>query len=949
MKRTSIAIGISLALLGCSSGQKTLGDLSYQPKKEKEIVFENLTHQEVRKEYQELLSLFKDDELKEQIERRIADVYMIEGGNDQLKETVTQPKSYYAEAIKSYQNILKKYPNSPDNADVLYQLARAYDMEGEQDKALEMLTKLTRHHPNYKNNSEAHFRKADILYSKKEYRQAEHEYKITLAYNNPKLNLYANYMLGWSQYKQLKYENSLDAFVNVLNTLMQRVDSQGELSKAEKPLAEETLKSISLGLSKYGGAEYIEDIDGLSGKDYIWMVYNSLGQYFLDKERYEDSAQSFRAYVNRYNFTAKAPELHSHLISTYIKGGFPLQALQEKETYVGYYGIGSEYERNVGSINAGILSQLKIYINELAKHYHSEAQLAQKERQKLEKRGQPNSSMKSQLDKLTEVESKGFNQAAHFYSEYLRTFPTDKRVGEITYLRAEVLFQAGRYKEAVTDYENVAYQLKDKGSQKNGANAGYAAIISYDKHLDSLSESSQEHAQWKSKAVESMLRFASVYHTDNRSPSVLTNAAEYLFSLQQYERALEVAQQLINKTKKLDKNLKKTAYGIMAHSNFKLERYSEAEKNYVNQRQLVKKGSGEHKAISERLAVTIYKNSEVMVANDDKASAITELLKIVKLTPDSSVRVTAQYDASRLMLGAERWSEAINLLKELIQLFPKYEHANEFPRKLAFAYEQNKNWLLAAQEYEQLSKNDKDEEVKRNSLFLSASMYRKNKNYDTAIKLFRKYARTYEQPFDVRMEARFNLADLYEKTDEKSKQLFWLRRIIEGDAKGGNQRTERSRWLGAWANIKYGDYFAFEFKRKRLTLPLAKSLPRKNEAMRDAVQRYQQAADYGILEFVTMSSVKMAGLYQQLVKELKRAPVPSGLSTEEKSAYRGIIEEQAAPLMDTVVELHQGNINRAWEGEYDKWIEKSYQAMKELRPARYAKSEIEVSYGDEIW
>ena len=61
------------------------------------------------------------------------------------------------------------------------------------------------------------------------------------------------------------------------------------------------------------------------------------------------------------------------------------------------------------------------------------------------------------------------------------------------------------------------------------------------------------------------------------------------------------------------------------------------------------------------------------------------------------------------------------------------------------------------------------------------------------------------------MEARFNLAELYDLTKEKSKHLFWLRRIIDGDKKGGDQRTDRSRWLGAWANAKYGDYFAWEF------------------------------------------------------------------------------------------------------------------------------------------
>jgi len=63
----------------CSTGGQTLGDLKYKPKKEKAVEFEKLSYEQVRKEYQEILSLFKDKELKEQIERRIASVYMLEG------------------------------------------------------------------------------------------------------------------------------------------------------------------------------------------------------------------------------------------------------------------------------------------------------------------------------------------------------------------------------------------------------------------------------------------------------------------------------------------------------------------------------------------------------------------------------------------------------------------------------------------------------------------------------------------------------------------------------------------------------------------------------------------------------------------------------------------------------------------------------------------------------
>jgi len=67
----------------------TLGGLKYEASEEEKLEFESMSHEEVREEYKELMDLFQDKVLKEQIERRIADVYMMEGVQDQLKAKPT--------------------------------------------------------------------------------------------------------------------------------------------------------------------------------------------------------------------------------------------------------------------------------------------------------------------------------------------------------------------------------------------------------------------------------------------------------------------------------------------------------------------------------------------------------------------------------------------------------------------------------------------------------------------------------------------------------------------------------------------------------------------------------------------------------------------------------------------------------------------------------------------
>ncbi len=869
---------------------------------------------------------------------------MMEGVQDQLQ--ATPKKSYYIEAIKSYRDILEKYPNSPDNAEVFYQLAKAYDMEGEQGEALKMLLELTRRHPTYPNNPEAYFRMGDIYFNLQEYVKAERAYQAVLDSGAEKLLLNARYMLGWSQYKQLRFDDALTAFATVLDEVISGKNSIEELSKTEKPFAVDSLHSISLTLARSGGAEMIASAPPLANKDYVWMIYENLGEYYLEKERFEDSAFTYRLFVNRHSNSEHAPRLHKRLIDSYIDGGFPLQAIEEKEVYVSFYGIHSNYKGNQAGLREDLKAPLKEYLEELAKHYHSNAQTLQKSLADIQE-GKVVASGKKQKDNK-QLMITAFESAAKFYQEYIDTFPADARIGEMTFAIAEARFAAGQFAMAIEQYEKVAYTLTDEGHKTHGANAGYAAIISYQNVIEPLKVDSKPAKNWQAKAVESMLRFAEVYHMDERSPSVLTNAAEYLFGLDQYQRALEVSQKLIADNPALDKSLKKTAYGIVAHSYFNLKDYQSAEEHYLLQRQLVSPDTEEYNAITERLAAAIYKKTEGLLAAGDKAAAIEELLKIKTLAPLSPIRITAQYDAATMLLELEQWQRAIVEFQQMQALFPDHTLAVEFPRKIAFSYEKLEQWALAGEAYLALSKNDPDPELKREALFIAATMYENDKQTETAIELFKRYAYAYEEPFETRMEARYHLALNYDRLDDKNRKLYWCRRIVAGDEEAGSARTERSRWLAAWANIEYGDYFAWEFKRKRLRLPLDQSIPRKNKALKDAVARYQMAADYDLLVFATESNVKIAALYQHFAKELRGAPTPKGLSADDQRVYAQILDEQATPFDELAMALYLSNVELAWSGHYNEWIEQSFAAMRTLNPARFAKQEYEASYGDEI-
>ncbi len=935
----AISVFVGLTLVACSS-QDTIGGLDAYEDNEREeqaLDFKNLDHKSVRDEYQEIIELVDDAYLKEQIKRRIAGVHMLEGDDKITRAQAAPKKGYYRDAIDSYIDILEKYPNSPDNAEVLYQLAKAYDIEGQTNNARQMLERLVSRHPYYSNLPEVHFRLGDIYFNNAKYNKAEKAYRETTQAKTSKLLLNSHYMLAWTLYKQGIYHKSLDHFSYVLNDLLMAELSGRKLNNIEKPLIKDTLHSMSLALVNLGGASAIEDIDLLQGKSFVWRVYDELADFYMQKARYDDTAVTYRDFINVYPMDERAATFNQRLINAYVKGAFPKLVLSEKENYSDRYGPDSKYYAAHVGLQKSIQVNLKEYYAQLAAHFHSQGQQALKKSEKNPEQAH-----------LAKIASQSLNQAADFYGRYLTLFPADKAVADLRYKKADAHFENKQYVAAAKDYNLVAY---NPGRYKLVNKAAYAGIIALNLYMDELTAKKVDKEQldkWQATSLQGMLKFSKVFHNDKRSIAVLTNAAQAMFALNQYDRAIEVATNLIKKTAKLNVNLKKTAYGILGHSYFKKGEYQNAQNNYLAQRKLVKKASSDYVQISEQVAASIFKKAEQLKAQNKPQLAINELLSIKKLAGQSKIRVLAQYDAASMLLAAKDWNKAIKELKQLQKAFTKHELADEFPRKLAFAFEQKKDWKKAAMAYSALSKEDKSPQVRQEAMFIAAGLFEKIGRNKTAIEFFRDYAHKYEKPFDNRMEARFRLASLYEKGGDKTRQLFWLRRVIAGNDTAGSMGTDRSRWLAAWANSKYGDYFAWEFTRRKLRLPIESSMLKKNQYLGDATSRYELAAAYGILEFTSMSSYKIADLYEHFAKELNSAPVPKGLSKQDLALYQQIMTQQAEPFNTLAATIYQSNVDLSWQGHFNDWIVKSFDAMKRLSPARFDKIEEVARYGDEI-
>jgi hypothetical protein len=67
---------------------------------------------------------------------------------------------------------------------------------------------------------------------------------------------------------------------------------------------------------------------------------------------------------------------------------------------------------------------------------------------------------------------------------------------------------------------------------------------------------------------------------------------------------------------------------------------------------------------------------------------------------------------------------------------------------------------------------------------------------------------------------------------------------------------------------------------------------------------------------------------------------PKSLKDDALEQYNALLEEQVFPFEEQAIKIHELNVARAQEGVYDESVRKSYQALAELNPGRYGKTEL---------
>ena len=943
-----------------SKADMTLADLKKRNVSILPQELEPVAAEKVLKTYDQAVALFSTQQERALALRRMADLTMVATEDkliDSLEETPQVESSaagyadtgslQYGKAVAIYEALVLGAAPGSDLSEEYYLLAKAYDLNGEPDKALATLDKLVTQFPNSEFTAEAQFRRGEQLFLLGRFSEAAAAYGVVIkAGSNNEYFEHSLYKHGWSLYKLGDYDLAVNDFVALLDLYMPtpppkteeelRKENKDrtikkieaiplpEVSKTQQKTLDDALRVLSMSFSNLEGSQSVHQYFRDNGtRIYEHEVYRALAELYLFQERYKDAADTYAMFSQKHPLHPMAPSMSSKVIDTYQKGGFPSLVLPYKEKFVEQYGVYSAFwARATPEAREQYTGDLKQHLVELAQHYHATAQ--------------------------TTKLPKDYGTAARWYREFLATFPNDESAPVMNMLLAETLFAAKDFRPAIEEFERTAYDypLHD-GAEK----AAYFALVAHQEYINTIPKDDPIYRGLIAKRASSSLRFAKSFPTNENTPQVLDNVLEDQLYLGDMDAVIVATQLIIELIPPAPQALREKAWITYANAIYDKQQWAKSEQAICKVLEFKSLTKKQRQEFNERLATSIYKQGEILEKDGRLAEAAGEYLRVAIVVPTASVRANAEFDAANILLKLENYDKAIEVLESFRKSYPSHPLTAGIPAKLSFAYEKTGNLALAAGELVAIAAMNKvtNPELAREALLQAAEMKEKTGDTSGAIKLYKQFVWDYERPVGPRMEAQFKLAELYQQQGDWNKRYFWLNKLVDTHAQAGSEQTDRTQYLAAYGSYHSADALYNDFRNIRLKQPLRNSLKKKKAAMQKASKAYTRTVQYGVIEFTTAANHKLGEVYQLFAKSIMESERPRGLDELALEEYEILLEDQAIPFEDKAINIFQTNTERTLNGVWDEWIEKSFAALKKLSPGRYGKEEKAEDFVDVIY
>jgi outer membrane protein assembly factor BamD (BamD/ComL family) len=879
---------------------------------------------EVARRYQRLFDQSDEPEVRIDALNRLSNIQNVTDEDVSFSEEREQ--QVYRQALESYESILDRGAYQGRLDELLYQMAKAHAYTGQAEQSIDRLRQLVGLYPSSSLVPEARFRIAEAAFSAGDHAMAESEYSRVISGDGADgLKTKARYMQGWSQFKQGRtaWPRAGTTFLAVLDGFGEQTNGFRRIPVNDAELIDDTFRIVALMAAGERGVDSLASWLGeAGGKDYGYLLYDRLADYYASNRRYEDSVAVNNAFVRDYEAHNAIPAVLAQNVDVWRMAGRTDLARAAKAEYVRMFSGHERYQQ----LATGDKERWRNFSRSLADYHYDQAEEDQTGRQ---------------------VAS--FRLAADYYSQLA---DRSSQEGEVLRLAGDAFLQAGNDVDAFEHYQQAAYNTT---GYLAAADAAWAAILIQRDALDGRNSLPVTIDALASAAG----RFATEFPEDLRQPGLAADVSNRMLAQNRYADALRFAEGAIAHPS-VSAAQRYSAWVAAGESHVAMESYGLAENAWRQSLTLLAAGqlqeaqAKDTDSLQRQLASSIYYQGEKASSEGRIDTAVAHFQRIESALPGSDIAIKGRYDAANTLLKAERWQAAINELTRFREDYPQHELTRSLSEKLVFAYQSSGQLVRAADEIMGISGQESpswDQQLRAAELYHKAEAHeRRNRIYVAWLSrdslnrdsLNRDAAGADNSSGHIRNQTLRQRLVL----DNVEPRRYRIE-LVERELASQWHSEDTLAWAGR-AAIVLGAEESERFADVPLQIPLAQSLTRKQAALSAARERLSQAEKLVGEGARSEILFRRAELYRVMAQDLMTSEAPANLGDLEATQYRMLLEEEAYPFEEKAIDLHAKNHQRLAEGRFDEWVERSLQVLADLFPGRYDREVRWMTWNEEV-
>ncbi|WP_434390129.1 tetratricopeptide repeat protein [Melittangium boletus] len=382
------------------------------------------------------------------------------------KQDHRESEHYRAETMSLYQEILRDYPEWPQRDEVLFYLGYNQQELGKRDEAVKTYLELVAKYPQSQFVPDTYVQLGNHYFENNKLKEARGYYEKALASKVPKVYAYAVYKLAWCDYNAGGYDEGLTRLHEVVDFASQRGEELGDLRT-------EALNDLIMFYVKLDKApEGIAFFKAKAPEKRQERLISKMAVQLVDVGLYDSAIETYRVLLQDRPMGASAPEYQQAIVHAFEGLRQRDKVRAEMKTMVSGYRPGSAWwKANEGNtpVLRNAFSVTEEAMRVMVTDYHQEAQ---KTRQ-VETYRLARDIYKQYVDTFASSTDPEFLSDSAF---------------NMRFFYAEILWALEEWEAAAAQYDAVAaFQVPDRDSAREVSNetyrksASFAAIMAYDK------------------------------------------------------------------------------------------------------------------------------------------------------------------------------------------------------------------------------------------------------------------------------------------------------------------------------------------------------------------------------------------------------------------------------------------------------------------------------------